>query len=235
VAQNSAGTVQGSIMSITTTSPATSIGGVANGFSFQQGFAPGMILSVFGTNLANFTETESTAPLPVSVAGVAVTINGVPAPLYYVSPGQLNVQIPYATPVGNATLAVNNNGQVATTTFNVSVAAPGISATSTLMLNPTTSANRGDSLALYITGAGNVSPAVSDGATPSGVTPQPVLPVSVTVGGVVCPLLYVGIPSWSVGVVQINFTVPQNVAVGTQAVVVTVGGVASPPAKMTIQ
>jgi uncharacterized protein (TIGR03437 family) len=138
--------------------------------------------------------------------------------------------------MGNAQLTVNNNGQTDTIHFLVYAAAPGISATPTGGLNPTASANRGQSIALYITGAGAVTPPAPTGATPSGSTfPQPVQPITVTVGGVTCPVVYQGVPSWSVGVVQINVSIPQNVPTGTQNLVVTVGGAASPPAKITIQ
>src|SRR5262249_6140665 len=69
------------------------IDAAANGASFKAVFAPGMILTLFGSNLANSTESASSVPLPKSMGGVAVTINGIAAPLYYISPTQLNVQI----------------------------------------------------------------------------------------------------------------------------------------------
>jgi hypothetical protein len=47
--------------------------------------------------------------------------------------------------------------------------------------------------------------------------------------------LFVGIPSWSVGVTQVNFTVPANMPLGNQPVVVTVGGVASAPVNLNVQ
>jgi uncharacterized protein (TIGR03437 family) len=46
---------------------------------------------------------------------------------------------------------------------------------------------------------------------------------------------FIGIPSWAVGVTQINFTIPSNVAPGPQPVVVTVGGVQSNAATITVQ
>jgi uncharacterized protein (TIGR03437 family) len=57
----------------------------------------------------------------------------------------------------------------------------------------------------------------------------------VTVGGVAAQTNYVGIPSWSVGTLQINFTVPQNAPLGLQPVVVTVGSAASAAANFTVQ
>jgi uncharacterized protein (TIGR03437 family) len=65
--------------------------------------------------------------------------------------------------------------------------------------------------------------------------PTPLLAVSMTIGGVTAHLDYVGIPSWSVGTLQINFTVPQNAPLGVQPVVVTVGTAASVAANFTVQ
>jgi uncharacterized protein (TIGR03437 family) len=59
--------------------------------------------------------------------------------------------------------------------------------------------------------------------------------VTVTVGGVVATVRFIGIPSGLVGVTQINFTIPATVAPGVQPVVVTVGTAASAPANLTVQ
>jgi uncharacterized protein (TIGR03437 family) len=56
-----------------------------------------------------------------------------------------------------------------------------------------------------------------------------------TVGGVPVVPDFIGIPSGLVGVTQINFRIPDGVAPGVQDVVVTVGGVASNTAKITVQ
>ena len=104
-------------------------------------------------------------------SGVAVLVNGIAAPLYYVSPGQLNVQIPYETAAnGTAMMSVNNNGQVTTQSFQVAAAAPGIFTDSTGALVPTASAALGQEIAFYITGAGAVSPAIATGAAPAAST-----------------------------------------------------------------
>jgi uncharacterized protein (TIGR03437 family) len=55
-----------------------------------------------------------------------------------------------------------------------------------------------------------------------------------TIGGLPAATNFVGIPSGLVGVTQINFTVPATAPLGRQAVVVTVGNVASPPAYFTV-
>jgi uncharacterized protein (TIGR03437 family) len=54
------------------------------------------------------------------------------------------------------------------------------------------------------------------------------------VGGVPATIDFIGIPNWGVGVTQINFTVPAGVPLGPQPVVVTIGGVASPPVTLTV-
>jgi uncharacterized protein (TIGR03437 family) len=171
------------------------------------------------------------------MAGVSATVNGIPAPLYgvYASQQQLNIQIPYETATGTALLAVSNNGQVATYLFPVSASAPGIYLQPGNAITPNAIGSRGQIYTLFITGAGEVSPQITTGAGPAGAqVPVPLLAVSVTVGGVAAHLEYVGIPSWSVGTVQINFQVPPNAPLGSQPVVVTVGSAASPAATFTV-
>ncbi len=221
-------------------SAATSIGGVAHGASFKTAFAPGMILSVFGSNLAPATVLAGALPLPLSLGGVSATVNGVSAPFYFVSPGQINLQVPYETSAGAAVLAINNNGQVASFPFMVSPAAPGIFTAADGTLAPNASGKVGDTLLAFLTGDGDQTPTLATGATPAAGTavsrlPKSRLPVSMTIGGVLAPVVFNGVPTGLAGVTQLNFTVPAGVASGVQDVVVTVGGIASPPAKLTIQ
>ena len=144
------------------------INGLSNGASFQTVYAPGMILSVFGSQLAASTQVVSSLPLPVSAGGASATVNGVAAPFYYASPGQLNIQIPYETGIGPAVLGVNDNGQVAAYVFTVAASAPGIftDPNHPSALVPYSSGKRGDTLLVFITGEGQVSPALPDGASP---------------------------------------------------------------------
>ncbi len=219
---------------------APAVKSVTNGASFAQGFAPGAVLTIFGSNLAPVTQSASSVPLPLSVSGTEVLVNGVAAPLYYVSPGQLNVQIPYEVNVGSeAVVSINNNGQVTTQAFPVAAAAPGVFTNSSGALVPTPSAVIGQELAFYITGAGAVQPAIADGAAPASSTaladlPAPTANVTVTIGGANAPIDFIGIPWGLVGVTQINVTVPNGIAAGAQPVVVTAGGVVSAPATVSI-
>jgi uncharacterized protein (TIGR03437 family) len=216
-----------------------SVAGVSNAATGQQVYAPGMILSIYGAALGTFVESAYTVPLPQYLAGFESTINGVTAPIYYASPTQVNVQIPYETQPGRATLVIWNPYTSVTYRFQVSAAAPGIFTFSDGSINPYRTASRGSEIAMYVTGDGAVTPALATGATPSphAATPTPKLPVSITVGGVaVAPsdIEFTGIPSGLVGVTQINFTIPSNVSLGMQPVVVTVGSAASPAANINI-
>ena len=222
-------------------SSGSTIGGVSNSASFQPAFAPGMILSVFGAELASSTQLAAGFPLPLSLAGVSASVNGVPAPLYFVSHGQINLQVPYETGAGTAVLGVNNNGKVASLTFPVSAAGPGMFTDPYQpgALVPYSTGKRGDTLLAFITGEGLVSPVLATGASPFAATPlsllpQPLLPVAVTVGGVPARIAFAAIPPGLAGATQINFVVPDNAPLGVEPVVVTVGGVASPPASVTI-
>ena len=91
------------------------INGLVDAASYREAYAPGMVLSIFGSNLALSTASASTVPLPISsLDNVSVTVNRVAAPLYYISPSQLNVQIPYETPTsGKVTVRRKDNGETA--------------------------------------------------------------------------------------------------------------------------
>lgn len=230
--------------SIPTSVPGTPIAvfisGLANAASFTQAYAPGMILSVFGSQLAPSMASAGSVPLPVSMAGVSAAVNGVAAPLYYVSPGQLNLQIPYEIAVnGTATLQIDNNGQATSQALPVATAAPGVFTDQTGAIVPFGSAIRGQITTLFVTGAGGMTPPVPTGAAPAVGTPiadlpQPVQNTTVTVGGVPAPVEFIGVPSGLVGVTQINFQVPGGIGIGAQSVVVTVGGVSSTPAILSV-
>lgn len=217
------------------------IGGVANAATNGQAFAPGMLLSVYGAQLApaGTAQLAGTLPLPLNLMGVTATVNGLTAPLYYLSPGQLNIQVPYETSAGTAILGVNNNGQVTSFPFQVTAAAPGIFTASTGALVPYASGAGGATLLAFVTGAGDLNPIIPTGQTPIAQLPladlpQTLLPLTVTVGSQPATVKFAGATYGLVGVVQINFVVPANLPAGPQNVVVTVGGVASPPATITV-
>jgi adhesin/invasin len=219
-------------------SPDISIGGVAHGASFQHIYAPGMVLSVFGSGLAPAIQLAGVLPLPLSMQGVSATVNGVAAPLYYVSPGQINLQVPYETGATTAVVGINNNGKVAWFPFTTSPTAPGIFVANGNLV-PIASGKPGDVLVLFMTGEGDVTPALFTGASPAAGTtvdklPQPRFHVAVTIAGIDAVIQFEGIPTLLVGTTQINFVIPANVAPGVQPVVVTSNGVSSLAANITV-
>src|SRR5262249_34149964 len=155
------------------------------------------------------------------------TVNGVTAPLYFVSPSQINLHIPYETGAGGAVPGIQNNGEVASFPFEVAPVAPGVFADQNGSLVPSATGKRGDTLLPFLTGDGDLNPTIATSATPTSDTPVSRLPkprpaVTVTVGGVKADVAFIGEPSALAGVTQINFVVP-DVPAGVQSVVVTAG------------
>ena len=68
--------------------------------------APGSLISIFGSGLAQGANSASATPLPLSLGDVSVTMNGIVAPVLYVSPGQINAQVPNEVAAGPASLVV---------------------------------------------------------------------------------------------------------------------------------
>jgi len=223
-------------------SSAPAITAVVNPASYKAAVAPGGILTIFGSQLAPSGSTAVSAnslPLPVSLNGVQALVNGVAAPMYYASTGLLNVEIPYETNPGAATLSINNNGGVSTQSFTVSATAPAIFTSASGAIVPNATGSRGQVAFLYITGAGAVSPAISTGSAPSSSTalanlPAPTQTATVTVGGTPATVQFIGITPGLAGVVQVNFVVPTSIGTGVQPVMVSLGGVSSPAAMITI-
>jgi uncharacterized protein (TIGR03437 family) len=211
------------------------ISSIGNGAAFNQTYAPGMILTIMGSHLAPAVHSYASVPLPTQLDGVGVTVNNINAPLYYVSPGQINLQIPYETPANTTvTLTVNNNGQTVSATFPVAAAAPGIFVDQNGAPVPFTSAARGQTITLFATGLGAVTPAVSSGGAPSaGSLPRPTQKVVVTVAGVET-VSSAAIPDGYVGVAQVNYQIPTNAPLGPQSVIVSVAGIASNKATLNI-
>ena len=223
-------------------SPFISIDQIGNAASYEAYAAPGMLMYVGGSGLSASSQLQiaSNVPLPYSLGGVSATVNGIPAPIYYVLPYAIVIQVPYETPAGTALLAVNENGRVATYFFDVYPSIPGIFVDYTNnRLVPTGTAKRGSSLAFFMTGEGDVTGGLATGSAPSPSIPVNQLPAprgqfTLTVGGATVTPLFVGIPYGLVGVTQVNFTVPSNAPTGLQNVIVNVGGNKSITAKINI-
>ena len=228
----------GSVTVNVNTTAAMSIQGLLNAASFRQGFSPGEIVAVFGSLLAGAAQAAAVLPLPTSLGGVTVTVNGTPCPLYFVSPSQINLQIPYSLPLGTAaTLTVTYNNQSVSTDFRVSTASPGIFVDSNGAPAGFSAVGRGQTIAIYVTGVGALSPLPALGALPSGSTVSvPTQSPTITIGGepVSTSYAFIGVPAWAIGLVQINFTIPSDAPLGAQPVVVTISGTISAGANVVV-
>ena len=213
----------------------TTIAAVVNSASNGTIGSPGALMTIYGTNLANTTTRPGTS---FSSGGVSVTVNGTAAELVYLSPTQINIEVPFEVGAGPAMLGVNNNGQIAAYQLDIAPSAPGIFTDGNGFLVTQATVPLGGTATLLLSGAGEVGPTIPDGFVP-GTTSigvfKPVLPLTVTVGGVTAFVKTAGIAPLQIGVMQVDFVVPASVPLGDQPVVVTVNGVASPPAKITVQ
>jgi uncharacterized protein (TIGR03437 family) len=233
--------------------PAISPGGVVNAASFTAvtnpatttalsgpALAPGSIASIFGMNLATSRQTAATVPLPRQLAGTSVSVDGIAAPLFYVSPTQINFQIPSpldTTPgistapgvvVGTAAglsdpyalqSAADANGVFTRNGSGCSQAdVLNVDADGSVSPNsPANSASPGDFISIYGTGAG-----IAFSAPPDGV-PAPSQPLA-TASTVPVPLYDFAAgsssPYWAgrapglIGVDQFNFVLPSTVREG---------------------
>jgi uncharacterized protein (TIGR03437 family) len=110
--------------------------GVVNAASGNTPVAVGSLISIYGSNLSPVSDTDTAIPLPPTMDGVRVTVNGVTAPLWFVSAGQINAQIPWealasAPPTTNTSTAqivvtTTAGGASASASVSVAPAAPGI-------------------------------------------------------------------------------------------------------------
>ena len=241
---NNGASATANVIETSPTNGTPSIASASNSASFTQAFAPGGILSIFGSLLAPVTASAVTLPLPTMLAGASVTINDVPSPLYYVSPSQLNVQIPYeATANSSLSLRVYNNGVSAFQSLTISAAAPAIFTTNSSgsgqgaildtayqLVDTSHPATPGSTyLQIYCMGLGAVSNQPADGAPASAtLLAKTVLTPTVTIGGVDTTPSFSGLAPGFVGLYQVNALVPATVAAGSAVpVVISVNGTAS--------
>jgi uncharacterized protein (TIGR03437 family) len=220
-----------------------------------QSIAPGLLVTVVGTNLAadalQFCVANDTAPL--SCNGVAVTINGKAAPLFQTLANQLAIEVPTDITGSSATLQVTRvvNGQTlqsAAFTIPVTTVAPGmytnlqngvtvgsfIDKTGALV-QIANATQPGDVLTVVGTGAGVTSPLYPAGpTTPDSPAYPSALPVTVSVGGKPAVVSFAGLGPGYIGVDAVTFTVPQGLDGGLLPVVMSVGGVASPAVALPI-
>ncbi|MBZ5619028.1 MAG: CHRD domain-containing protein [Acidobacteriia bacterium] len=219
--------------------------------------APGAILSIYGTGLATYTSDlngfNQATQLATSMNGVTATIGGLKAPIYFVSPGQLNVQVPFEVASGTQPIVVTSAGGAspATTEANVTIAsvAPSIfivDQTNSLgavvknsdfsLITPSNPVKAGDVIVVFSTGLGQTTPPAQ-----TGVLLQPPAggfnntgTVSATIGGQTAAVVYsIASPGFA-GLYQTAVTVPAGVS-GTAKMALSAGGTASNTVNLAVQ
>jgi uncharacterized protein (TIGR03437 family) len=204
------------------------------------GLAPGNVAQVFGTGMASTAQAPGVVPLLNSFSGTFMLIGGIQAPLYFVSPGQLDVQVPVElAPNQQYTAIVSANGALTLpVTLNVVPVQPGMAANPDgtviaqhaadfSLVTATHPAAPGEPLIIYLAGLGATNPPVASGtATPLQLVPAVVQP-TISVDGQPAVIGYAGLTPDGVGLYQINFTVPSNARSGALSLVVMQGGLAS--------
>jgi uncharacterized protein (TIGR03437 family) len=237
--------------------------GIVNtsGASFLPGpIAPASIVAAFGTNLTSGTAAATGDPssLPVTLANTTVTVKdslGVPrfAPLYYVSPTQINYLVPPLTALGPATVEVSSPTGVSSAKVTVTPVSPGLFTANSSGLAAASGiqvdGNNQSGFNVEYTDptSGNVLP-VPIYLGPSYEQTYLVLyatglrnrssldSVVVTVGGVYTPALYAGPQSQYPGLDQLNIQIPHSLAgAGSVNIQVTADGIAANPVNVTIQ
>jgi len=226
--------------------PTISTGGVLNNANFAANdpLGVGTIAAVFGEFLADQLAAAPGAPLPTTLSGVRVLVNGRAAPLYFVSPGQINFQVPFETLGGDAIVQVERGGAVGNrVAVNIVPQAgrilvwPGlrhgiiVNADGSLPLPPgvqlgafpTKAARPGDVLVIYAIGFGQTAPAVASGAaSPSGPLAQLSNVIvrfgATTLFDTTIPVAaqFAGLSPGFVGLYQINVQVPRGVPASSE-------------------
>jgi len=231
-----------SIQAVFTKVPYIPPTGVMNaaGSTPQAGVAPGSIVTIFGQNLAPSTAVGTSSPLAQTLGGVTVTAGGNLLPLFFVSPTQINVQLPPDFPLGAANLTVSAAGQPpVSASFTVVQDAPGLFQQSIngqsyalvvhpdgSLVTPDAPAQQGESLTIYGTGFGPTNPPRLEGfALPASPPFLFVDPLTLQVAGVnIVPDSAMSLAG-SVGMDVIQFHLASGVPSGANAnVYVTVNG-----------
>jgi uncharacterized protein (TIGR03437 family) len=238
--------------------PSINPSGVVPVFSTVPTIEPGSWVSIYGSNLASGTAAWN-GDFPTMLGGTSVTIDGRQAYLWYVSPGQINLQVPNDTTTGSVTVVVKTGGGTASTTVTLSQFGPSLSLldgkhvagiilrsdgsgaygggtydiigpTGTSLGYRTVAAKAGDSLELFGVGFGPTNPTVAAGKPFSGSAPA-TNTVQFLINGTAVTPAYAGITS--AGLYQFNIpALPSGLGTGDVTLQATVAGISSPSGVM---
>jgi uncharacterized protein (TIGR03437 family) len=239
--------------------PTISAGGVVDAATGTSPIAPGSYVSIYGSNLTeNFTDAVTYAPyaLPLTMDGVTVSFDvpsakiSVPGHLTFVSPGQINVQVPWE-------LQGQTSAQVKVTLYGYSfgnvVTVPladtapqffaGLTPGTVAALDgnnvAVTAANpvkRGQVVQLYMNGLGPVTggPASGEFASTTALTNTKAQDTAVTIGGQPAQVLFTGLAPSFPGLYQVNAIVPAGISAGIVPISLTIAGATTKPLTLPV-
>ncbi len=213
--------------------PSINQNGVVSSTAFggSMAAARGSWVEIYGSNLAQGKREWASSDFvdgkaPTSLAGTSVTIGGLPAYVAYVSPGQVNVQVPEGVTAGAQDLVVKSpDGASAVYKVTVNDVEPGIFAPSSLQAGgkqyagliladgtvasrSATNVRAGDTVTLYGIGFGTVAPNLASGEIVRNAN-SVVLPLQIYFGDTAATVTYAGLAPGTLGLYQINVVVPQ--------------------------
>jgi uncharacterized protein (TIGR03437 family) len=192
--------------------------------------SPGGFFTLFGTGLAAATTVADRLPFPTTLGGVQVLVNNTAAPLYFTAPGQISALAPFAATGSTASIVVVNGAQrsaaidvpLARTSPGIFTIPPAGTGPGALLhadftlVSAASPAKRGETVLLFLTGLGAVTPPSPDGAAASSTQLSTVnADVKVYVGGRQAAIVFKGLAPGLAGLYQINFTIPASAPTGS--------------------
>ena len=220
----------GVTVNATTAAGPVQLTGASDAASFGAVISSGGIGSLFGTGFTDETLEAPALPLPAELGGARVYVDGVPAGLFYVSPAQINFQMPVGAGIGNVSIVVVNDGKVSQHlqavvqeqvprlfTFSLNgELLPVVTHADGSVVTPESPAKAGEILVAFLTGVA-ITPQPADGeAASADPISYTVEPAEVTVGGASATTLFSGATAGFVGLIQINFQLPTTLPAGSR-------------------
>lgn len=210
--------------------------------------APKAIVAAFGSNLAPVTQAASSTPLPTAIAGTSITVQDSagaerPAPLFFISPNQINYQIPAGTALGPALIKFNSgSGQTSFGSTIIASSSPSIFTTNTSgageaaaldaftftpePFNATRAGGLPNIIAVFGTGLGADATDIDANASAD---------VQATIDDQPAQITYAGRAPGFAGLNQVNVTLLAGMASGSHHLVITRNGVSSNRVTITIK
>jgi uncharacterized protein (TIGR03437 family) len=236
--------------------PALFSGGVVNGASFRPAasvggnVAPGTIVALFGSELAQADISAQVTPLPTTLGDTTVTFNGIAAPLFFVSPAQINAQAPWGLSAGEVAVRVRRGFlEIPSQSIQISSVSPGIFTANRQgngagailhgdTFQPVSDASptaAGRRIAVFLTGLGPVNPAAVTGQPAPSPAPSTVSSLLANIAGIPAVVEFSGLAPGFVGLYQVNLVVPAGTPAGNQDVQITMNGISSNTATVAVR